>query len=160
MNDPTHQEAVDISARRRVAAHNAQAERKRTELDLATRLKDKGLSNAAIARELGLSESTVRVILDPPSTPQTGDKLYLVMLTEKQYETAMIALGMLEAGDEESEAVNASALNAFTHVKVEVVAPKDDTVQKLHAEGLSLEEIAERTRLEPIEVKYILADIS
>jgi predicted transcriptional regulator len=43
----------------------ARAEQKQSRINLATRLKDKGLSNVAIGERMGLNESSVRSLLEP-----------------------------------------------------------------------------------------------
>jgi hypothetical protein len=62
----------------------ARAEQKQSRINLATRLKDKGLSNVAIGERMGLNESSVRSLLEPSAKDKVEQLASIAEMLKRQ----------------------------------------------------------------------------
>jgi DNA-binding CsgD family transcriptional regulator len=81
---------ADLRARKAIAIHKVKEEQIRQ----AQSLKDKGMGNSAIARQMGLNESTVRSLLEPGRL----DKLDILQQTADMLKRQVDEKGMIDIG--------------------------------------------------------------
>jgi hypothetical protein len=82
-------------------------EQRQQQINQATRLKDKGLSNVAIGRQMGINESTVRSLL----APGAKDKADVLQATSDMLKRQVEEKGAIDVGTQVEKALPLSVSN-------------------------------------------------